>query len=108
MIPLVQETLPYWEVFIGREGHRVGYDRGNIVVDGVPATSYTVERDYVFGMGDNRDNSLDSRFWGFVPEDNIIGTPMIVYWSWDPDIPLYDIVPKLRSIRLSRIGTLIR
>ena len=44
----------------------------------------------------------------FGPRWFIVFTPMIVYWSWDPDIPLYDIVPKLRSIRLSRIGTLIR
>jgi signal peptidase I len=108
VIPLTQETLPRWETFIGREGHRVGYDRGNIVIDGVPSTSYTVEREYAFGMGDNRDNSLDSRFWGFVPVDNIVGTPMIVYWSWDPDLPMYDFVQKLRSIRLSRVGSLIR
>ncbi len=42
----------------------------------VPANSY-------FAMGDNRDNSLDSRYWGFVPRENIIGKPLIIYWSYD-------------------------
>jgi len=59
-------------------------------------------------MGDNRDNSLDSRFWGFVPEENIVGTPMIVYWSWDTDVSIFNIFEKLMSVRLNRLGTLIR
>ncbi len=51
----------------------------NHVVNGevvIPENSY-------FAMGDNRDNSLDSRYWGFVPRDNIIGKPLIIYWSYD-------------------------
>src|SRR5207302_9918861 len=38
---------------------------------------------YYFAMGDNRDSSLDSRYWGFVPRDNIIGKPLVIYWSYD-------------------------
>jgi signal peptidase I len=38
---------------------------------------------YYFAMGDNRDSSLDSRYWGFVPRENIIGKPLIIYWSYD-------------------------
>jgi signal peptidase I len=51
----------------------------NHVVNGevvVPPNTY-------FAMGDNRDNSLDSRYWGFVPRDNIIGKPLLIYWSYD-------------------------
>jgi len=102
-------TYARWSTFIAREGHRVRLDeRSRVTVDGAPVTKYVVRRNYLFGMGDNRDNSLDSRFWGFIPEENIVGTPMIVYWSWDPERPLTGIVDKIESIRLGRIGTLIR
>jgi signal peptidase I len=108
VIHLTPSNFVQWEVFIRREGHAARMDeQGRILIDGLPATSYTVERDYVFGMGDNRDNSLDSRFWGFIPEDNLVGTPMMVYWSWDPDIPIVNLFAKLGSIRFNRIGTII-
>ncbi len=108
IITLTPENFERWRVFIGREGHTARIDEtGKILIDGNPATSYTVQSDYIFGMGDNRDNSLDSRFWGFIPKDNIIGTPMIVYWSWDPDLPLFRLFDKLSSIRFGRIGTII-
>jgi signal peptidase I len=42
-----------------------------------------VPQGYLFCMGDNRDNSLDSRFWGFVPLENVVGEPLFVYWSYD-------------------------
>jgi len=97
-----------WEVFIAREGHRAELSAGAVQVDGIPAAEYAVARDYVFALGDNRDNSLDSRYWGFVPVEDIIGTPMVVYWSWDPQIPFYRLPEKLQSINLRRIGTLVR
>jgi signal peptidase I len=78
-----------------------------VLIDGKEATDYTVQRDYVFAMGDNRDNSLDSRFWGFVPLEDVIGTPFIVYWSWNPAIPIFNLIDKIGSVKLSRIGTLI-
>jgi signal peptidase I len=109
IIPLNYASLMQWETFIRREGHTVRTDeRGGVLIDEVPATSYTVGHNYLFGMGDNRDNSLDGRFWGFIPEENIVGTPMIVYWSWNPDVPMYNIFTKLGSIRPGRIGSLIR
>ncbi len=97
-----------WETFIRREGHNVGYDGSNIVIDGKAASKYTVERDYVFGMGDNRNNSLDSRYWGFIPKKSIIGTPLLVYWSWDTNLGLKQFFKKLGTIQWSRLGTIIR
>lgn len=109
IIQLSNANYPRWKTFIAREGHAVRMDeQGRILIDGVAATEYHVQRNYLFGMGDNRDNSLDGRFWGFIPEENIVGTPMIVYWSWDPDMSIANIFGKLASIRLGRIGTVIR
>ena len=108
IIPLTFKTLPRWETFIRREGHEVATTNTLILVDGRPTSSYTVERDYLFGMGDHRDNSLDSRYWGFIPRDNLVGTPMIVYWSWNTDLPLYNIFGRLASVRWGRLGSLIR
>jgi signal peptidase I len=101
-------TFPPWETFIRREGHAVAMAGGKVLIDGRETSRYTVSRDYVFAMGDNRDNSLDSRFWGFVPLEDVIGTPILVYWSWDPQIPIYDLYAKIRSINLRRIGTIVR
>jgi signal peptidase I len=109
LIPMTPNNVEQWRTFINREGHtvRVG-EGGQILIDGAPATSYEVERNYLFGMGDHRDNSLDSRFWGFIPEENLVGSPMIVYWSWDPNLPLSHFIDKLSSIRFGRIGTVIK
>lgn len=107
-IALNRTVIPQWEIFIKREGHSVQVVGEEIRIDGKTATEYVVQRDYLFGMGDHRDNSLDSRYWGFIPKENLVGSPLIVYWSWDTDIPIYNIFSKLASVRLNRIGTLIR
>lgn len=83
------------------EGHIDAYfDGKNVIIDGKPAEEYTFEMDYYFMMGDNRDNSLDSRFWGFVPEDHIVGTPMFILISFDKDKPLSN--GKIRFNRMFR------
>jgi len=105
---LSPRTLPSWETFIRREGHAVEMIDSKIMIDGREVTYYTVGRDYLFAMGDNRDDSLDSRFWGFVPLEDVIGTPVLVYWSWNPQIPIYRIYSKICSINLKRIGVIVR
>lgn len=108
VLSLNEGNFDRWNIFIAREGHRIKRIDGKIFIDGGETSSYVVERDYVFGMGDNRDNSLDGRFWGFIPQETIVGTPLIAYWSWDPDIPLFQLVEKIKTVRWSHIGTLVK
>ena len=105
---LTSENFRMWDVFIQREGHKANIQDGKIFIDGKENSTYTVEKNYLFGVGDNRDNSLDSRFWGFIPEENIVGSPIFVYWSWNPDIPIFDVFAKLGSVKLNRVGTFIK
>jgi signal peptidase I len=108
VIQLTPDNLVEWSVFIAREGHNATSTGTQVFIDGKAANTYTVAKDYCFGMGDNRDHSLDSRYWGFIPVENVVGTPMIVYWSWDTNLTMAKLIDKITSIRWSRIFTIIR
>ena len=108
VIRLSAATYPLYSSIIADEGHDVSLQGREVFVDGSPAQQYTVHENYYFAMGDNRDNSLDSRFWGFLPEKDLVGQAMMVYWSWDPDLSiLSDPLGKLGSIRWDRSGLVV-
>jgi signal peptidase I len=77
----------------------VVFDHGKLRVDGREVSDYTFKQNYYFMMGDNRHNSLDSRYWGFVPEDHIVGKPLFVWMSIDDKADL------LHKIRWNRLFT---
>lgn len=97
-IELDSTTAERWRPLIEGEGVSVAYRNRIVFLGGLPATRYTFRRSYFFALGDNSSNSYDSRFFGFVPFDNLIGKGLLVYWSRTPD----------GDTRLDRIGTLIR
>lgn len=87
-----------WRPWIESEGVSVAYRNRIVFLAGLPATHYTFQRDYFFALGDNSSVSRDSRVFGFVPYDNLIGRAWLIYWSRDPD----------EGVRWDRIGTLVR
>lgn len=98
-LSLTLHNLPIYERPIRvYEGNTLEVKDGKIYINGKQTDKYTFRMDYYWMMGDNRDNSADSRFWGFVPEDHVVGKPLFVLLSLDGDYGLFD-----GKIRWSRI-----
>ena len=85
------------------DGHQLHVQGSRLILDGEPIAYYQVEQDYYFMMGDNRDQSFDSRFWGFVPHHYILGEALYVYFSINMKR-----FPFVTWERIKRIGTFIR
>lgn len=99
-------TAALWLPLLQRDHRKVEFDAEGIVfVDGEASTSVTLDQDMYFVLGDHRDNSWDSRMWGFVPHRDIVGEALLVYWSMRE--------PEERGesgggVRWDRIGTLVQ
>ncbi|WP_047546524.1 signal peptidase I [Psychroserpens sp. Hel_I_66] len=83
-VELTMEVLPLYKRLIGEYERNTIVTRGNqIIINDKPATSYTFKQDYYWMMGDNRNNSVDARAWGYVPFDHVVGKPVFIWMSWD-------------------------
>lgn len=101
-IELTKENLPlYSRAITAYEGNSLEVKDDGIYINGVLSDRYTFKQDYYFMMGDNRHNSADSRYWGFVPEDHVIGKPVIIWFSTDKGKPFPS------SIRWNRLFKLV-
>jgi signal peptidase I len=103
-VELSDSTIDTWRTFLMREGHTVAVngDRA-VILDGTTAHQAVVAQNYYFVLGDNRTNSRDSRHWGYVPQQNIIGEALVVYWSWEPTGG-----GDRMHVRWDRVGTFVR
>ncbi len=85
-VKLTLENIPWYRrIITAYEGHTLKETKDAIYIDGKKVTSYTFAMNYYWLMGDNRYNSADSRVWGFVPEDHVVGRASIVWYSNDPN-----------------------
>jgi signal peptidase I len=105
-VKLDSESLPFYEQIIKNyENNDLQVMGENIYINGKKADSYTFKQDYFYLIGDNRHNSLDGRYWGYVPFDHVLGKPVMVWFSWDANAASFG--EKLKSIRWDRMFTTV-
>tara|TARA_B110000091_G_scaffold212992_1_gene261078 strand:- start:322 stop:2154 length:1833 start_codon:yes stop_codon:yes gene_type:complete len=105
-VKLDSESLPYYRQIIKYYEFNDLVENGDdIFINGAKADSYTFKQDYFYLIGDNRHNSLDGRYWGYVPFDHVLGKPVMIWFSWDANAPSF--MAKLKSIRWDRMFTTV-
>jgi signal peptidase I len=100
------KSLPYYKQIIKNyENNDLAVNGDAIYINGEKTDSYTFKQDYYWLVGDNRHNSLDARYWGYVPFDHVLGKPVMIWFSWDANAPTFG--AKLKSIRWDRMFTTV-
>jgi len=118
------ESIYYIKRIVGMPGDSLETACGRVYIDGLrldepyahsagraegeKRVALRVPEHEYFVLGDNRDNSSDSRLWGTVSRHQVVGKPMFIYWSWDSTLPAFRVFKRLLSIRPSRLGRIIR
>ncbi|MDG3581352.1 signal peptidase I [Galbibacter pacificus] len=103
-VELNLDVLPLYKRIIERyEGNTVQVNGSQISINNKPATTYTFKQDYYWMMGDNRHASEDSRYWGYVPEDHVVGKPVFIWFSWDSNAS----GPFWNKVRWDRVFTTV-
>ncbi|TPE46069.1 signal peptidase I [Pontibacter mangrovi] len=102
-VAITPESLPFYERVILEYEHNENAEvrDGKLYLDGKEVKEYTFKQNYYFMMGDNRHNSADSRYWGYVPEDHVVGKAVMIWMSTNPEGKMFD------KIRWSRIFNII-
>lgn len=105
-IQINPKNISIWQPIINYEsGKKLINVEGTVITyKGKPITEYIIQKDYYFVLGDNRFESVDSRFFGFVPEDEIIGKVWMIYWSVNPKMNagFWDFFNSLRFDRITK------
>ena len=105
-VKLDAESIPFYKQIIKNyEFNDLVINGDDIFINGEKADSYTFKQDYFYLIGDNRHNSLDARYWGYVPFDHVLGKPVMVWFSWDANAASFK--EKLSSIRWDRMFTTV-
>lgn len=105
-VDLNAETIPFYEQIIKNyENNDLVINGDDIFINGQKANSYTFKQDYFWLVGDNRHNSLDARYWGYVPFDHVLGKPVMIWFSWDANATSF--ANKIKSIRWDRMFTTV-
>lgn len=101
-VKLDAKSFPLYKIIIGEfEGNQLKVQGNDILINGKKETAYTFKQNYYWMMGDNRNNSLDARYFGYTPEDHIVGKPVFIWMSWDGN------ASGLNKIRWERLFTTV-